>query len=369
MLTFSRSAALGLVAALAVSPVALAADKKAEGELRWAMNYCGKALKTLEKSKAGSGSPAALAGDLKKLQPDVAKYKEYLAKAVALDATVTGSEDVYDKKENLTWKQGAERCQALDGEVAALEKRLAEANDAKAAEKAEAARAADEQRAQEKAAFEAKEAVRADAMAKERAEWEKNEAKRVAMGEVDGAVRDECAIFRKWKSSGSFDQRLARYAQHKKAALAALPGLADEKYTAPLLDESGGEEKVTKTVGEWFAFCDKLMPEFAAKLRGAEKAAAAAEAAENARQKAINDKLRAEEKARFAALVAATGGDRKRILQGKGFLPHWPRGGDLKSAPVWKWEVNITHEAQRCETYQFSGDKLTRNSTSLGGCG
>lgn len=334
------SAARLAVVALVVPFAAQAADKKAEGELKWAMNYCGKVFKELDRIKASDSSPDRLEGQLAKLTGDVEKYKDYLAKATAIDPTVLESTTVYDKKENRTYAQGVERCKTIDAEIAALSGKASAGQEAKAAAKAQ-----------------------------ERADWEKDEAKRGAMNEVNDAIRNECAIFRKWKTSGDFEQRLANYEQHKKAALAAMPAIAGEKYTAPLLDEGGAEAETTKTVGEWFAFCDKMMPEQLTKVRAAEKAAAAAESAAAAKQKAYNDRLRAEDEAKMKALLGSTGGDRNRILKSKGYLPNWPRGGDLKSAPVWKYEVNITGEVQRCETYQFSGDKLTRNSTALGGCG
>ena len=328
---------LALALAIAASTSALAADKKAESELRFALNACGRVLSALERSQGMD--PKRASNTVLAAEEDYKKFLTQAEKARAIDASVLTSETVFNKKDNVTFAQMYGKCVPLAAEFDAARKQQ---NDVAAAY--------EEGKKAEREAFDA------------------SVAKQKALDEVRSAVDNECAIFRKWKSSSDFDDRLARYEQHKKAALAALPTIANEKHTATLLGE-GAEAKALKTVAEWFAFCDKMMPEQAAKVRAQEKASAAAEQADAEKRAAMNDRLRAEEQAKFKALVAATGGDRKRILQAKGFPPHWPRGGDLKSAPVWKWEVNITHEAQRCETYQFSGDKLTKSFTSLGGCG
>lgn len=334
-----RSACVAL--ALIFLPfVATAADKKAEGELRWGLNYCSKVMQAVEGIQSRKDSPDRIANELAKLEPDHQKYKDYLAKATAIDASVTGSTTVYDKKNNLSFAQVFERCQAIDGEIAALNKGLGQATAERAAEKEKAETSATSERVREK-----------------------------ALDEARSAIDVECAVFKKWAGSSGLDDRIASYEQHKKAALATLPKIADEKYTATTITSADDEgTQVTKTVGEWFAYCDKAMPEHLAMLREKEKTAAAAENADADRRRAMNDRIRAEQEAKFNALVASSGGDRKRILQSKGYLPNWPRSGDLKEAPVWKWEINITHEPVRCETFQFSGDKLGTNSTALGGC-
>ena len=326
-----------LILSSALSTAALAADKKAESELRFALNACGQVMKTLERAKGMSGEHASQT--VLKAEEDYRRFQSLVEKAKAIDASVVTSTTVFNKKDNVTFAQMLEQCLPLAKEFDAARGQLAAADTAKEEKKTQAA-------------------------AERGAQVKKGD----ALDQVTSAIK-RCAIIRKWKSSSGMDQELASYAQEKKAGLDLLPAVAQEKVTATLIDASGGEAETTKTVAEWFTSCDALMPEQLAKVRADEKAAAAAERAETARRNAMDDRIRAEQDAKYKALLATVGGDRKRILQSKGFLPHWPRGGDLKSAPVWRWERNITGEPNRCETYQFGGETLKSQSTALGGCG
>ena len=334
-------AALAVAVCFAAARDARAADKKAEGELRWGLNYCTKVVKAMDHARArGDLSASTMQNEEDKWKPDYEKFKEYLGKATAIDPGVTASETVYDKKEGTTYARSLERCQKLEAEMAQWSKQIAAKNGAK--QEAKAAAAKEETTARTKEA--GLEAARA-------------------------AIEGVCAQFRRWEGSSGFDERQATYDAKKKEALAATPPIAAESLTVSFLGEGAKEPTpATKTVAEWFKACDELIPAHAAKVRQQEKDGAAASEADGAKRKAYNDKLRKEQAEQFRKLVADTGGDRQRTLQSKGFLPWWPRNGDLRTAPVWKWEINITGEVVRCESFQFNGDKLVKNDTALGSC-
>lgn len=328
------------VVALTVSALSTqAADKKAESELRWGLNYCSKVLKELELSHGRGDSPQRLNGVVAKCEPDFQKFQDYVAKATAIDPAVTSSDTVFDKKTGKTYGQLYTECQAVPAQLDALRQQAAGA-----------------------------EATRVAAKDQERKDFEAGVAHDKALGLVRDAVHDVCGLIGGYAGSSGLDERVAAYEKAKAEALAALPAIADEPYTTSITRPGDQTEELTKPVKDWFAYCDTYIPETLGALRAKEASALAAEKAESERRAAMDDKLRAEAKAKFNALVAATTGDRQRILKAHGWLPSWPRGGDLGGAPVWKWEINITHEAVRCESFQFSGSKLTKNFTSLGAC-
>lgn len=328
-----------LVASLAVATVATAADKKAESELRWGLTYCSKLAAELEAKKANPPEVARIRDALPGWDASIQKYEDYFAKAKAIDASVTESSTVFDKKTGATYADTYKRCQSIPADVAAFRAQVDAAKDERAAAKAKEQAAADEQGAHDEALAFAKDAL-----------W------------------GTCTSFTGRAGTSGVENVVAMYEGGKKKALERYPKIVEDSLTYDLRGADGTEVKTTKTIGEWFAFCDKMMPEHVAMLREKEAKSLAADEALSAKMKADNDKLREAEKARFNALVAGTSGDRQRVLKSHGFEPKWPRNGDVKSAPVWKWEINITHEPVRCETFQFSGNTLKKNFTSLGPC-
>ncbi len=187
-----------------------------------------------------------------------------------------------------------------------------------------------------------------------------------AYDDAFSAIR-ECTVIHKAQSSSGLDERVDTYNNFKQSAMKALPKITQENLTTSIV-VSGESTEMTKTIGDWFAFCDKTMNEKIATISAKGKADAANEEVDSKKRKDMNDRIRREQEAKFKSLVASSKGDRKRILESKGYLPSWPRSGDLKSAPIWKWEINITHETVRCEMFQFSGVKLKTTSTDLGAC-
>lgn len=328
-----------LVVSLAVATAASAADKKAESEFRWGLTYCSKLADELEAKKANPPEVERIRDALPGWDATVQKYEDYFKKAKALDASVTESTTVFDKKTGATYAATYQKCQSIPADVAAFRAKVEAAKDERAATKAKEQAAADEERAHDEALASAKDAL-----------W------------------GTCTSFAGRAGPSGVEQVIAMYEDGKKKALERYPKIVEDSLTYDLTAADGTEAKTTKTIGEWFAFCDKLMPEHVATLREREAKALAADEALSAKMKADNDKLRQAEKARFNALVAGTSGDRQRLLKSHGFEPKWPRNGDVKSAPVWKWEINITHEPVRCETFQFSGNTLKKNFTSPGPC-
>ncbi|HAZ13564.1 MAG: hypothetical protein A2X86_13615 [Bdellovibrionales bacterium GWA2_49_15] len=177
----------------------------------------------------------------------------------------------------------------------------------------------------------------------------------------------ECSVIHKAQSPAGLEERVVSYKKFKQSALTTLPKITQDDLTTSMT-VSGESTELTKSIGDWFAFCDKTMTEKIANISAKVKADASNEEADSKKRKEMNDRIRREQEAKFKALVAASKGDRKRILESKGYLPSWPRSGDLKTAPVWKWEINITQQAIRCEMFQFAGLKLKSTTTDLGAC-
>jgi len=335
----ASSVRLACLLLLGVSLPAFAADKKAEGQLRWGLTYCRNLLTDLENTKANPPEYERIRDAVSGWEASQKRYEDYFAKAIAIDESVTSSETVFDRKTGATFAQTYTACQAIPALLAEMKAKVAAAAGERASAKAKA-----EQEQQEKDKH--------------------DEAVRYAKDALWGL----CTSFRGNAGTSEIDTQLAMYAEKKKKALDTFPGVVGDELTYDVRGEDGTDTRTTKTVGDWFAFCDEMMPAHVASLRAKEAAASEKEQADNAKRKAMNDKLRKEEKARYQALIAATGGDRARLLKSHGFLPSWPRNGDLKAAPVWKWEINITHSPQKCETYQFKGNKLAKSSSAFGPC-
>ncbi|MBI2519813.1 MAG: hypothetical protein HYV97_05340 [Bdellovibrio sp.] len=200
----------------------------------------------------------------------------------------------------------------------------------------------------------------------EKQKSDQENARKQAYDDSYSAISD-CEFIHRSQNPSSLTDKLSSYKKYKQAALAGFSNITKEEMTMTFR-VSGESTEMTKTIGEWFAFCDKSMTGKISNLDTKVKSDTAQAEAEDQKRKAYNDRVRAEQEAKFKALVASSHGDRKRILESKGYLPNWPRSGDLKTAPVWKWEINITNEAVRCEMFQFSGEKLKSNSTDLGAC-
>jgi len=348
-----------------------AADKKAESDLRFGLSACQKVKKDMEKKKNAAIRQQENA--FKSWQRDLAKFEDQVKKAKAKDASVTKSDTVFDRKTKQTLAQALKECEKLGAEMAqfraALDKKVAGAKAEKDEKLAAEKKASEKLAAKEKAAFEEKEAKRKAKAAAERAEFEAGNAKRQAKDAAYSAINGYCSSFQGRRGSSGIDQDLKLYEQEKKKALSSFPDIAKEDMKIGLTTAPDATSvDTTKTVGEWFAYCDKVMPAHAKVVKKMEAQAQAKSDAENAARKAADQRIRNEQAAQFQALVAATSGDRKKVLESHGYSPWWPRSGDLKTAPIWKWRIAITHEPTRCETFQFEGDKLTKNFTQLGEC-
>ena len=231
-MTFWKLAGFILVLSLVAGGAgpAGAADKKAEGDLRWGLNYCKKAFGDLALfQKRESPSASETRRVVSKMEPNHQKFLDYLEKAKAKDPTVVDSETVWDRKTGETFGAYLKRCLTLETELATLsgkgEALMAEKEAAQAAEAAGTAAA---------------------------------EEKRLAVKDATDAIYGVCDGFEGFAGSSGFDERFATYQAHKQAALARLPSVKDESLTF------GG---TTRTVGEWFDYCDEMMPRHAEKVR------------------------------------------------------------------------------------------------------
>lgn len=70
----------------------------------------------------------------------------------------------------------------------------------------------------------------------------------------------------------------------------------------------------------------------------------------------------------YQALLASASRERKRLLKTHGRAPTWPTEGDVATAPVWRFEVNLPRRPVTCLTYEFSGEKLTKTTKADGAC-
>ena len=360
---------LGCLLGLGVAVGSLAADKKAEGDLRWALNYCGKVVKDMETKLGKEMTATTLAGVLKRWQSDHAKFIDYLGKATAKDASVTTSNTVYDTKTGQTYAQAYQRCLKVEGEMQAFQKQLGQKKAADQEKRDVAAREQAAADAKQKAMEMDKVAAHQARKEAESKQWTADENKRVAMEAATSAILGTCSGFKGRAGSSGVEDNLKFYDNHKKKALSTYADVVKESMTVELRASSDAPgTNTTKTVGEWFKYCDEMMPAHVAAIRKKETDYAAKDQADSAARKAANDRIRKEQAAQFKALVAATDGDRRKILESKGFVPWWPRSGDLKTAPIWKWQISITHQPTRCETFQFQENKLAKNFSELGSC-
>ncbi len=328
------------------------ADELANKKFRAALNVCEKALQ-VEMPKS-YGSLSRLNGLLK-------RYQRNRDEALAVDPSLKDSTEQHYKGDFFADKPFVEAYRICEGE---LPSKVSQAESQ--VQQKESARKARQQALSEQS----------------NALLEKID---LAKNYVASAINRHCANYLRAPTSASdaVSPLYQEYQQAKQQAIATYPEIVRQFHQVLITDPENGEEKtVSKTVGLWFKYCDaqfthqpekeeeppaKENPSTAVEAEGpmlppasppvVEKTADAPEPSPENQEDEIDPD--------YQAALKYFKGDRLKVLTDEKRVPDFVdnEDNDLKKSNVWQYE-----DEEKCTTYTFQSNKLTKSKTTPGEC-
>ncbi|HCL55956.1 MAG TPA: hypothetical protein DHW82_02985 [Spirochaetia bacterium] len=324
-----------LVSGILVFSLIFGADKKAEAKIRWGLDACRITLD--EMSLAKNYNSNQLSSKLKDWKEKNQKFKTALADAEKIDKSIYQSTTMYPAKKK-SYSDMIKLCQTMDNQIQEFENKISS----------------------DKKNYE-------DKKRKEEAENELSDKIDSAISEARTAISMYCSSFQESDSSYGLLETMDHYKTSKKNALKIYDAVVDEKLSLNFYTAKDQFKKEEKSIGEWFALCDKIMPVHYKKVVAQEKKNSDSQKEEDEKYKKFQDKMAKEAQEKYKNALASATGDKQKILKEKGFLPWFPQS-NLNSATVWMYEIVISNKATTCEIYKFKGDQQINKRVEKSNC-